>query len=240
MRFWRSQPASPVAEERTSCTNGIPHPEGAAVLPYTLIESHAEVAQLAGLVLDPARRELVVVLSSRSGEGVPSLDAEDVRQVVGASALIYFLVTGTFSIHFADRMPGRRGPFNGSLRVWLPGFSGESDHREHPSVFDPTGEYGAAALRQLAYALREACFRRDVEPQVNPLVAYRSLALVRVGEEAELRILALERELTQAEEERDEAALRAHAESEEAVRRARTERDDAIRGARGGQLPRKR
>jgi hypothetical protein len=42
-------------------------------------------------------------------------------------------------------------------------------------VFDATGEYGSRSLRWLAYGLREALAVRGVEPQVNPLVAYRSL-----------------------------------------------------------------
>jgi hypothetical protein len=179
--------------------------------------------------LDPGRQELVVVLTSRTGEVGPSLDVEDVRAIVGPSALVYFVVTGPLSIDLADRMPGRRSPFNGSVRVWLPGFSAEDDPHEHPSLYDESGEYGLRVLRWLAYGLRDALAARGIKPQVNPVVAYRSLELVRVKDEANMKIRSLEQQLADALEEREEAAQRARDESDEAVRRARKERDDALR-----------
>ena len=184
--------------------------------------------ELAGVVLDPGREELVVVLTSRAKELWPPLDVEDVRAIVGPGALIYFLQTGPLSIDFSDRLPHRQGPYNGSLRVWLPGVSAEGDRHEHPSVFDPTGEYGPRALRQLAYALRDALAARGIEGQVDPWLAYRSLQLVRVTDEADLVKSGLEEQLARALSERDEAAQRARNESEEAVKRARKERDEAL------------
>ena len=196
--------------------------------PYVAVEGHRDVAELAGVVLDRAREDLVVVLTSRAGELGPSVDAEDVRAIVGPSALVYFVVTGPLSIDLADRMPGRRSPFNGSVRVWLPGFSAEDDPHEHPSLYDESGEYGLRVLRWLAYGLRDALAARGIEPQINPVVAYRSLELVRVKDEAEVKIRRLEEQLHRAVEEREEAAQRARDESDEAVRRARKERDDAL------------
>ncbi len=201
------------------------------------VESHADVPKLAELIMDPGRDEPLIVLSSRAKERWPPLEVQDVRAIIGPSALMYLLETGPLSLDLAERLPDRQAPYNGSFRVWLPGVSEQSDRREHPSVFDPTGEYGMRSLKQLAYGLREAYFRRGIEPQINPVGAYRSLQLVRVQDEAELRIRDLEEQLAQTIEEREEATQRGRDESEEAVRRARKERDDAL--ARGRQTKRR-
>src|ERR1700735_3981421 len=103
--------------------------------PCVVVGSHREVEELADLVLDPARKDLVVVLTSRTGEREPSLDVEDVRVIVGPSASIYFLPTGRLSLDLSERVPDRRGPYNGSIRVWLPDVDTESHRREHPQVF---------------------------------------------------------------------------------------------------------
>jgi hypothetical protein len=194
-----------------------------------VVEGHAAVAELAGVVLDRAREDLVVVLTSRAGEHQPSLDVEDVRAIVGPRALIYFLPTGPLSFDLADRVPDRRGPYNGSLRVWLPEVSPESDRREHPQVFDATGEYGPRSLRQLAYGLREALTARGIEAHLDPVLAHRSLEIIRVLDEAAITKRGYEEQLTRAREERDEAAQRARDEADEAVKRARKDRDEALK-----------
>jgi hypothetical protein len=157
------------------------------------------------VVLDPAREDLVVVLTSRGGEREPSLDAEDVRAIVGPSASIYFLLTGRLSLDLSERAPDRRGPYNGSMRVWLPGVGDQGHPREHPQVFDPTGEYGPRSLRQLAYGLRDAFRMRGIEPQIDPVLAHRSLEIIRVTEEAEETKRGYEEQLKRAHKERDEA-----------------------------------
>jgi hypothetical protein len=157
------------------------------------------------VVLDRAREDLVVVLTSRAGEREPSLDVEDVREIVGPSAMIYFLLTGRLSVDLSERVPDRRGPYNGSMRVWLPGVSDQSHRREHPQVFDSTGEYGPRSLRQLAYGLRDAFLVRGIEPQVDPVVAHRSLEIIRVLDEAEVAKRGYEEQLSRVGKERDEA-----------------------------------
>ncbi len=227
MRLWRPQRHDPagVAEPHSE---RVEDPSSPPALPYLLVQNHAEVQELAEVVLDPGREELVVVLSSRAKEQWPPLDVNDVRAIVGPGARIYVLPTGGLSLDLNERLPGRLTPYNGSVGAWLPGFGPESDLREHPIVFDPTGEYGLRALRQLAYGLRDALLVRDVEGQADPWLAYRSLQLVRVKDEADLKIHGLQEQLSQALEERDEAAQRARDESEEAVKRARKDRDQAI------------
>jgi hypothetical protein len=88
VRLWRPQPHGPagVAE---------PHSESAGGRPCAVVESHGAVEKLAGVVLDPGREDLVVVLTSRAKELWPPLDVEDVRAIVGPSALIYFVATGS-------------------------------------------------------------------------------------------------------------------------------------------------
>ena len=190
--------------------------------PYVVVKTHDDVAELAGVVLDPARKDLVVVLTSRQDEREPSLDVEDVRAIVGPSASIYFMLTGRLSLDLGERAPDRRGPFNGSMRVWLPGASVKGHPREHPQVFDPTGEYGPRSLRQLAYGLRDAHMIRSMVPEVDPVAAHRSLELIRVTEEAEMAKHDYEERLTLMRKERDEALKTGR----EAERRLRvTQRD---------------
>ena len=190
--------------------------------PYVVVKSHHDVAEIVARVLDPDREDLVVVLTARQDQREPSLDVEDVRTIVGPSASIYFLLTGRLTLDLGIRVPDRRGPYNGSARVWLPGVSAKGHPREHPQVFDPTGEYGPRSLRQLAYALRDAHMIRSMAPEVDPVAAHRSLALVRVTEEAEIAKHEYEEQLTVAQKERDEAVKG----EREAERRLRmTQRD---------------
>jgi hypothetical protein len=106
--------------------------------------------------------------------------------------------------------------------VWLPGASVKGHPREHPQVFDPTGEYGPRSLRQLAYGLRDAHMIRSMVPEVDPVAAHRSLELIRVTEEAEMAKHDYEERLTLMRKERDEALKTGR----EAERRLRvTQRD---------------
>jgi hypothetical protein len=199
--------------------------------PYVVVKTHHDVAEIVERVLDPDREDLVVVLTSRQDQREPSLDVENVRAIVGPTALIYFMLTGRLSLDLGMRVPDRRGPYNGSMRVWLPGAGTKGHPREHPQVFDPTGEYGPRSLRQLAYGLRDAFRIRDIEPQVDPVLAYRSLEIIRVTEEAEEAKRGYEEQLTLARKERDDAVKG----EREAARRLRmTQRD---RGARDGGAP---
>ena len=158
------------------------------------------------MILDPAREDVVVVLTSRAGEREPSLDFEDVRTIAGPSASIYFMPTGRLSLDLSERVPDRRGPYNGSVRAWLPGAGADSHRREHPQVFDASGEYGPRSLRQLAYGLRDAFQLRGIEPQVDPVLAHRSLEIIRVIDEAETARLSFQEQLSRAQRERDRAA----------------------------------
>lgn len=220
MRLLGSKPPS------TGGTAGRPEAERPSVpepdRPYYMVKTHHDVAEVVERVLDPDREDLVVVLTARQDQREPSLDVEDVRAIVGPSARIYFLLTGRLTLDLGIRVPDRRGPFNGSMRVWLPGVSTKGHPREHPQVFDPTGEYGPRSLRQLAYALRDAHMIRSMVPQVDPVAAQRSLELVRVTEEAEAVKRGYEEQLTLAHKERDEAVKG----EREAERRLRmTQRD---------------
>jgi hypothetical protein len=187
------------------------------------VKSHHDVAELADVVLDPDRQDPVVVLTSRAGEREPALDVEDGRAIVGPSASIYFLPTGRLSLDLGERAPDRRGPYNGSLRVWLPGVSAQGHPREHPQVFDPTGEYGPRSLRQLAYGLRDAFRMRDIAPQIDPVAAHRSLELIRITEEAETAKHGYEEQLALMRNERDEA-LKDGREAERRLRVAQRDR----------------
>ncbi len=191
--------------------------------PYVVVKSRRDVGEIVETVLDPDREDLVVVLTARQDQREPSLDVEDVRRIVGPSALIYFMLTGRLSLELGMRVPDRRGPYNGSMRVWLPGAGVKGHPREHPQVFDPTGEYGPRSLRQLAYGLRDAFLMRGIEPQVDPVAAHRSLEIVRVTEEAEAAKRAYEEQLTLAHRERDEA-VKGEREAERRLRMGQRDR----------------
>ncbi len=216
MRLWRPQPpTSASVEDRPDAVppdadleRSAPEAERCppdAERSYVAVKTHEDLAALAAALLDPERRELAVVMTARVGEREPTLDAQDVRTIVGPSATIYFLLTGRLTVDLRERVPDGRGPYNGSLRTWLPGVSAHSHPREHPQVFDPTGEYGPRSLRQLAYGLREAHLLRDVEPEHDPVDAHRTLEIIRVIDEADATRRGYEEQLNRAHKERDEA-----------------------------------
>ena len=202
--------------------------KGTTDAPYIRVMSYTAVEELVEIILDTDREQLVVVLSARSKVQRHSVDVHHARAIVGPSASIYYLPTGPYSRDLADRVPQQRGTYNGSLRAWLPGVAAEDDQqREHSSVgvYDPSREYGAVAIRSLAFQLADAFTARGIKPEVDPAQAHRALEISRVRAEAEETRRQAEEDVKQARKERDEALSR----ERQAERRLRmAERDSGV------------
>jgi hypothetical protein len=154
------------------------------------------------------------------GELGPSLDEEDIRGVVGTQARIYVLPTGPLSFALADRLPDHKGPYNGSIRIWLR-ISAQDEQPPSVTVYDAKAVYGQQSLRALAFQLREAFATHDSKPEVDPVLAYRSLEMTRVIDEAEVVKRGYEEQLTTARKEGDEQVKQARKERDEAGHRER-------------------
>ncbi|MBA3809377.1 MAG: hypothetical protein H0X28_13450 [Solirubrobacterales bacterium] len=209
---------------------------GVQGLPFVRVATHEDVEGLAEEILDPRREQLVVGLTSREGEDEPSVDPFDVRALVGAGPQIYYLPTGALTVDLRARLPGRFTPFNGSLRVWFPGITPQSDPNEHINVFDASGVYGYRSLQFFAYKLHEALTARQIALEVDPVLVYRELASAKAREDTEEIRTELEEKLRRVGSDRERAERRAEqalARAELAERRLRiAERDHANTPAR--------
>jgi hypothetical protein len=136
-------------------------------------------------LLNADRRYVVVGLTSRPGEEVPSLDPEEVMTLLPGNARVYFIPSGTLTCRLSDRMPKRTTPYNGAARIWMPGLTFNSSHFEHPQVYDRTGDYGPRALRVLAYGLHDALAALKMQVEFDPVAAYYELEIAQVHEELE-------------------------------------------------------
>ncbi|HST54477.1 MAG TPA: hypothetical protein VLJ42_01105 [Solirubrobacteraceae bacterium] len=153
---------------------------------YTRIRSHAQAAALVGELLDPNRAYIVVGLTSRPGEEVPSLHPDEVMTLLPSSARVYFIPSGTLTCRMSERMPKRTAPYNGAARVWMPGLSADSNHFDHPQIYDRSGEYGPRALRVLAYELRDALEAQGIDFELDPVTAFYELEIAQIHEELEI------------------------------------------------------
>lgn len=122
---------------------------------FTIAVTEEDGEQLAAEVLDDARTQPIVCLSSRAGEDDPAFDPADVRRVVGDQALVRGVRTGPASRYLADLLPDHFGVFGGAARIWWPGVDELADPRRHPLILDKQGRYGTRALEILAEGFRK-------------------------------------------------------------------------------------
>jgi hypothetical protein len=135
-------------------------------IPVAATEDGGEA--LAAEVLDPARTEPIVCLSTRAGEDRPAFDHHQVRKAVGRDALLRAVRTGPASRYLSALLPPQLGVFGGGARIWWPGVDAESDPSDHPLVLDRMGRYGPKALEALAERFAEgppAPSRRGAPPR---------------------------------------------------------------------------
>jgi len=184
---------------------------------YITVDTDAEVDTLAGLILDPARTEAVVCLTSRQRQGHPALDPADVRDVVGDGVPVYFLLTGPLTRELSAQLPPTLDVYGGAGRLWWPGVTGSSDPHDHPLIHDRYDVYGTQALSRL----RTAWARGQQQVDAGSVEQdSRVTLLIRERDEARSATSGLRAKLAAVEAERDEAQTRA-AKAERAVREQR-------------------
>lgn len=121
---------------------------------FKIAVSEEDGEQLASEVLDGARKQPIVCLSSRSGEDAPAFDPRAVREIVGDRAILRGVRTGPASRYLADLLPEHFGVFGGAARIWWPGIDEFDDPRRHPLILDKQGRYGTRALQILTEGFR--------------------------------------------------------------------------------------
>jgi hypothetical protein len=175
------------------------------------VEADAEVEALVGLILDVARTEPVVCLTSRPREREPSFDPAEVRDVIGNGVPLYFLGTGPLTRSLANGLPPKLEVYGGACRIWWPGAGSSSDPHDHPLVHDRYGVYGSQALEQLRAAWARGPNVSEESAGQDP----RLTLLTRERDQARSAQSGLQERVADAERERDKARTRA----------ARAERD---------------
>lgn len=113
------------------------------------LSSEPELSTLAKAILDPQRDYPIVCLTARPGERHPALPAAEVRNIIGPDIPIYFVRTRRLTRYLSSLLPTRFDVWDGATRVWWPGVNENSDHMDHPRIYDPSGRYGQDSLDRL-------------------------------------------------------------------------------------------
>ncbi len=122
---------------------------------FTIALSEEDGERLAARIVDPARTQPIVGLSTRAGEDATAFDPQDVRRALGPDAIVVGVRTGPATRYLAELLPEHFGVFGGAARIWWPGITPEADPRRHPLVLDKQGRYGTRALEILVEGFRE-------------------------------------------------------------------------------------
>lgn len=97
-------------------------------------------------VLSERRWYPIVGLTTRPRELRPSLDPARVRGIVGKTVPIYVIATA-MTRPLERMLPKGLRVFGGAVRLWWP--IPRLDPDSHPLIYDPSGQYGEASLREL-------------------------------------------------------------------------------------------
>lgn len=111
----------------------------------------ADLGPLVSEILSDTRSWAVVGLTSRHGEERPAISPTAVRAITGPQVPIY-LISWQVTIPLQRLLPNDLHVFGGAGRVWWPLPRPGRDPASHPLVYDASGEYGRAALADLARA----------------------------------------------------------------------------------------
>lgn len=111
------------------------------------VRDAAELDRLVSEVLSETRTWPVVGLTARFLQDRAALDPATVRAIIGAEPPIY-LICWRVTRRLQARLPRGLHVFGGAARIWWP--LKDLPAESHPLIFDATGQYGAAALEDLA------------------------------------------------------------------------------------------
>jgi hypothetical protein len=103
-------------------------------VPVVVIDSLDQVRALGERILDAARAEPVVCVTTRHNAPKPLLDVETVAAAV-APLPIHVLGTGELTWELNAILPERFEVYGGASRIWWPGLRPTDDARRHPLIF---------------------------------------------------------------------------------------------------------
>ncbi len=103
-------------------------------MPVVVVDTLPQVRWLADHILNAARTEPVVCVSTRQNSSSPLLNAEALAEAAGALP-IYVLPTGELSWELNAALPEHFEVYGGASRIWWPGLLPADNPRQHPLIF---------------------------------------------------------------------------------------------------------
>ena len=170
--------------------------------------SEPELLDLQTYLLFTDRIHPVVALALYEAEDDSALWQQEVRQIVGDSARIYFISDELLLSRLGEGIGRRLALASGSARVWWPGLSTRSDPGDHPLVLQLDGESRTETLGELARQFDLS--RPHVRRELKLIEDARALAEHRLAQTVEQDQRTAER-LRDAHRERHREATRAQA-----------------------------
>jgi hypothetical protein len=132
-----------------------------------LLDRVEEVEALVEELFDPARADPVVVVTTRSGESDPLIDASALAEQLRPLA-VRVLPTGPLTWELTGLLPEGFGVFGGAARIWWPGCTRTDPKYLHPLIFVYSKEEGARAAARI---VEEIDTRSWAPPAVTPPAA---------------------------------------------------------------------
>lgn len=114
------------------------------------VQSEAEVAELAALVVDPAREKLIVCVTKQPALDRPMLDPDLLATRLGDRADVWVVTESADAWALTESLPPKIDVYGGAVRAWQPIPAGQEPYpSDHPqwTVFGP--EDGPRVIEQI-------------------------------------------------------------------------------------------
>jgi hypothetical protein len=128
------------------------------------ITTAQDVARLAATILDPARTQPVVCLTSPPSSDDPLVDADALASDLSGVATVWVLPTGELSWEVTDRLPDRLDVYGGASRVWFPVGRERPEPTDHPLFLVYDRSRAQEMGERIVEALRARGFLETPEP----------------------------------------------------------------------------
>lgn len=121
------------------------------------VQSDADVAELARLIRDPQRTQLIVGVTTQPSRDAPFLDPDELARRLGERAQVWVIVASDHAWALTEALPPKIDVYGGAVRAWNPIAAGSqpypSDHPQWtvfsaddaPRVIEGVVEYAALA-----------------------------------------------------------------------------------------------
>ncbi|MDO9353565.1 MAG: hypothetical protein Q7T55_07710, partial [Solirubrobacteraceae bacterium] len=104
------------------------------------VQDESEIAELAALVVDPARERLIVCITKQPSLDQPMIDPDEVFAAVGDKADVWVVTESPHAWALTESLPPKIDVYGGAVRAWAPIPEGkETFPSDHPqwTVFSP-------------------------------------------------------------------------------------------------------